>query len=52
MKNLLTDAVGGVGLVCLSAGLYLQYGAGPALMATGAMLLILAIGAARGRGGR
>jgi hypothetical protein len=43
MKNMLTDAVGGVGLVCLTAGIYLKYGPAEALLAGGAVLLTIAI---------
>ncbi|CAG9184249.1 hypothetical protein CURE108131_25095 [Cupriavidus respiraculi] len=50
MKTLLTDVVGLGGLGCLGAGLYLQFGAGPALMGVGALLLGGAVRAAAGRG--
>lgn len=43
MKNLVRDGVALVGLGCLAAGLYLQYGAGVALMATGGLLLVAAV---------
>lgn len=49
MKTLLTDLVGMVGLGCLAAGLYIQFGAGPALIAVGALLLAGAVAAARRR---
>ena len=51
MKTLLTDLVGLVGLGCLAAGLYIQFGTGPALIVGGALLLSVAVAAGR-RGGR
>lgn len=50
MKNMLTDAVGGAGLACLSAGIYLKYGRAEALLTVGTVLLTIAIVAAIIRG--
>ncbi len=43
MKRLLTDLVGLAGLGCLAAGLYLQFGAGMALMIVGGLMLAGAV---------
>lgn len=52
MKNLLTDVVGGAGLACLAAGIYLKYGLAESLLAAGAVLLAIAIVAAASRRAR
>jgi hypothetical protein len=49
MKNLLNDAIGAVGLVCLTAGVYLKCGPGDALIVAGVVLGTAAVvAAARG----
>ena len=48
---MLTDLVGLVGLGCLAAGLYIQFGTGPALIISGVLLLTVAV-AAGWRGGQ
>lgn len=50
MKTLLIDAVGLAGLGCLAAGVHLQFGPGPALIVAGAVLLLVALAAARRKG--
>jgi hypothetical protein len=46
MKKLLVDAVGLAGFGCLAAGLFVQFGAGPALMVSGVLLMAVAVSAA------
>ncbi|MEN5158957.1 hypothetical protein [Achromobacter spanius] len=48
MKNLLIDAAGLAGFCCVAAGVYVQFGSGPALLAAGALLLAFALRAAAG----
>lgn len=43
MKKLLPELVGTAGFVLLGAGLYLQFGAGVALIACGVLLLVGAL---------
>ncbi|MDF3850684.1 hypothetical protein [Achromobacter denitrificans] len=50
MKNLLIDAAGLAGFGCVAAGVYVQFGTGPALLAAGALMLGFALrAAARGK---
>ncbi|MFC3336914.1 hypothetical protein [Paracandidimonas soli] len=43
MKTIVRDLVALTGAGCLAAGLYLQYGAGVALMTMGSLLLGLSV---------
>ncbi|WP_042794126.1 hypothetical protein [Achromobacter insolitus] len=50
MKNLLIDVAGLAGFGCVAAGMYVQFGTGPSLLAAGGLLLAFALrAAARGR---
>lgn len=51
MKSLMTDLLGLAGFGMLSGGIYLQFGLAPALMFSGALLLVTALAMA-GRGKR
>lgn len=49
MKSLITDVIGLTGFGSLAAGVYLQFGVSAALMLSGALLLVFALVAARGK---
>lgn len=40
MKKMIPDLIGAAGVCLLVAGLYLQYGAGPALISGGSLLML------------
>lgn len=50
MKKLLPELVGTAGFCLLSGGLYVWFGAGPALCGAGGLLLVGGFLAARGAG--
>ncbi|MGX8901950.1 hypothetical protein ACWQXT_20895 [Citrobacter werkmanii] len=47
MKSLVNDVIGLTGYGLLTAGFYLQFGLAPALMLSGALLLVAALAMAR-----